>query len=75
MKNIPNPKRTTPKALKSYSVDSFNLPVKLHVVIEQVAIEKYGGNKSALVTELLAEALEVELEPTIQTMYRRQMAA
>jgi hypothetical protein len=54
-------KRVNRKRPKLYGVDSFYLPIVLLEQIERIAGLEYGGNKSALVTEKLSDALNVDI--------------
>lgn len=50
------------KRNKTHVSDSFYIPVGLSEAIANAANRMFGGNKSALVTEKLADALGVEVE-------------
>lgn len=51
-------KRINRKRPRLYTPDSFYIPISLSREIERVAALRYGGNKSALVTEALCQALD-----------------
>jgi hypothetical protein len=52
------------RAPRQYASDSYYLPISLIERIQQVADTDAGGNKSALVTEILARELGVTTPET-----------
>lgn len=59
------------RAPRQYASDSYYLPINLIERIQQVADTDSGGNKSALVTEILARELGVTTPETEVTPEKR----
>lgn len=60
-------KRMNRRRPKLFDVDSFSLPIVLLEAIEREADLNYGGNKSALVTKAIADALNIPLPQEVMT--------